>query len=86
MPIQSLKIDQSFVVGVPDDADSCAIVRAMLAVARHFRLKVIAEGVERADQIEYLRSIDCEFAQGYRYSRALAPDSVIDFLASAPRG
>jgi diguanylate cyclase (GGDEF)-like protein/PAS domain S-box-containing protein len=81
MPIQSLKIDQSFIVGVPEDADSCAIVLAMLAVARHFRLKVIAEGVERVDQVDYLRSIGCEFAQGYRFARALPPEAILDFIA-----
>jgi len=87
MPIQSLKIDQSFVVGVPDDADSCAIVQVILSMARHFRLKVIAEGVERADQVDYLRSIGCEFAQGYRFARALPADAVLDFVAAgAPRG
>ena len=84
MPIQSLKIDQSFIVGVPDDADSCAIVHAMLAVARHFRLKVIAEGVERLDQVEYLRSIGCEYAQGFRFARGLSPETILDFLARAP--
>ena len=84
MPIQALKIDQSFIVGVPDDADSCAIVHAMLAVARHFRLKVIAEGVERLDQVDYLRSIGCEFAQGFRFSRALAPETILEFLERAP--
>lgn len=88
MPIQSLKIDQSFIEGLPRDADSCAIVHAMLAVARHFRLKVIAEGVETAEQADYLRSIGCEFAQGYYYARALSAQKIIDFIQheAAQRG
>lgn len=80
MPIQALKVDQSFVVGVPEDADSRAIVRAMVAVASHFRLKVVAEGIETPEQVEYLRSIGCEFAQGYYYSRPLAPQTIVDYV------
>jgi diguanylate cyclase (GGDEF)-like protein/PAS domain S-box-containing protein len=82
MPIQSLKIDQSFVKGIPDDADSRAIVHAMLAVARHFRLKVVAEGIETAEQVEYLRALGCEYAQGYYFSRPLPASGVLDFLQS----
>jgi diguanylate cyclase (GGDEF)-like protein/PAS domain S-box-containing protein len=80
MPISTLKIDQSFVAGLPRDADSCAIVHAMLAVARHFRLKVVAEGIESAEQVEYLRSIGCDFAQGYFYSHPLAGDGIVDHI------
>ncbi|HWY72085.1 MAG TPA: EAL domain-containing protein [Burkholderiaceae bacterium] len=80
MPIQSIKIDQSFVEGIPDDADSRAIVHAMLAMARHFRLKVVAEGIETAEQAEYLRALGCECAQGYFYSRPLAPTTILEYL------
>jgi diguanylate cyclase (GGDEF)-like protein len=81
MPIHALKIDQSFVVGIPEDPDSRAIVHAMLAVARHFRLKVVAEGVESQEQVDYMREIGCEFAQGFFYSRALSADTILDYLA-----
>jgi diguanylate cyclase (GGDEF)-like protein/PAS domain S-box-containing protein len=81
MPIQALKIDQSFLQGIPADADSCAIVHAMLAVARHFKLKVIAEGVETLEQIQYMRSIGCEYAQGYFYSRALPAQTILEYVA-----
>jgi diguanylate cyclase (GGDEF)-like protein len=80
MPIQALKVDQSFVVGVPEDPDSRAIVRAMVAVASHFRLKVVAEGIETPEQVEYLRSIGCEYAQGYYYSRPLPPQTIVDYV------
>jgi diguanylate cyclase (GGDEF)-like protein/PAS domain S-box-containing protein len=80
MPIQALKIDQSFVEGIPADADSCAIVHAMLAVARHFKLKVIAEGVETLEQVQYMRSIGCEYAQGYFYSRALPAQTILEYV------
>ncbi|MDL1863301.1 EAL domain-containing protein [Betaproteobacteria bacterium PRO7] len=80
MPIQALKIDQSFVEGIPADADSCAIVHAMLAVARHFKLKVIAEGIETLEQVQYMRSIGCEYAQGYFYSRALPAQTILEYV------
>lgn len=78
MPIHALKIDQSFVKGVPADADSCAIVQAVIAIAQHFKLKVVAEGIERQEQVDYLRSVGCGYMQGYLYSKALAPDEVIE--------
>lgn len=86
MPIHALKIDQSFVVGIPEDPDSRAIVHAMLAVARHFRLKVVAEGVESQEQVDYMREIGCEFAQGFFYSRALSADIILDYLARPTSG
>ena len=86
MPIHALKIDQSFIEGIPADADSRAIVHAMLAVARHFRLKVVAEGVESQDQVDYMREIGCEFAQGFFYSRAISADTILDYLARETPG
>jgi EAL domain-containing protein (putative c-di-GMP-specific phosphodiesterase class I) len=83
MPFTALKIDQSFIEGIPGDADSRAIVHAMLAVARHFKLKVVAEGVESIEQVEYMRDIGCEFAQGFFYARALSSDTILDYLARA---
>jgi diguanylate cyclase (GGDEF)-like protein len=80
MPITALKIDQSFIEGVPGDADSCAIVHAMLAVAKHFKLKVVAEGIESLEQVQYMREIGCEFAQGFFYSRSLSGDTILDYL------
>jgi len=80
MPIQALKVDQSFIEGIPEDADSRAIVRAMIAVASHFRLKVVAEGIETTEQVDYLRSIGCEYAQGYYYSRPLPPKTIVEYV------
>jgi diguanylate cyclase (GGDEF)-like protein/PAS domain S-box-containing protein len=82
LPIHSVKVDKSFVEGIPDDADSRAIVHAMLAVARHFRLKVVAEGIETAEQAEYLRALGCEYAQGYFYWRPLAAATILECLAA----
>ncbi len=83
MPITALKIDQSFIEGIPADPDSRAIVHAMIAVAKHFKLKVVAEGIESLEQVQYMREIGCEFAQGFFYSRSLSADTILDYLARA---
>jgi predicted signal transduction protein with EAL and GGDEF domain len=83
MPIQALKIDQSFVEGLPQDADSCAIVGAMVAVASHFRLKVVAEGIETEAQANYLRSIGCRYGQGFHYARPLPAGAALEFMSAA---
>jgi diguanylate cyclase (GGDEF)-like protein len=82
MPIRAIKIDRSFIQGLPDDADSCALVSAMLGVAHHFRLSVVAEGVETAAQATYLRDIGCEFAQGHFYARALPSSKIVEHLSA----
>jgi EAL domain-containing protein (putative c-di-GMP-specific phosphodiesterase class I) len=80
MPINALKIDQSFIEGIPGDADSRAIVHAMVAVAKHFKLKIVAEGIESLEQVQYMREIGCDFAQGFFYSRSLTADSILEYL------
>jgi diguanylate cyclase (GGDEF)-like protein/PAS domain S-box-containing protein len=86
MPITALKIDQSFIEGIPTDADSRAIVHAMLAVAKHFKLKVVAEGIESLEQVQYMREIGCEFAQGFFYSRSLTADNILEYLERSGTG
>jgi diguanylate cyclase (GGDEF)-like protein len=80
MPITALKIDQSFIEGIPGDADSRAIVHAMIAVAKHFKLKVVAEGIESLEQVQYMRDIGCDFAQGFFYSRSLTAGNILEYL------
>jgi len=82
MPIRAIKIDRTFIEGIPQNPDNCAIVTAMLTVAHHFKLAVVAEGVENADQGEYLRSLGCEYAQGHHYSRALLPSTIEEQLTA----
>jgi EAL domain-containing protein (putative c-di-GMP-specific phosphodiesterase class I) len=68
-PIHYLKVDRSFVMGLPDDQDALAIVRAIVAMAKNLKLKVIAEGVETAVQRDILADLGCDEAQGYYFSR-----------------
>jgi diguanylate cyclase (GGDEF)-like protein/PAS domain S-box-containing protein len=70
-PIDSLKIDRSFVVDIPGDADNAAITQAIIAMAHNLKLRVIAEGVENAAQFEFLRDHGCDEMQGYYFSRPL---------------
>lgn len=83
MPIRAIKIDRSFVKNLPQDLDSRALVTAMLSLAQHFRLAVVAEGVETQAQARYLRQQGCSFAQGYLYSRPLLPERISEQLKTA---
>ncbi len=67
--LDTLKIDQSFVSDVIDDADNAAIITAIIAMARSLKLKIIAEGVETLEQLDFLRAHGCYEMQGYLFSR-----------------
>jgi EAL domain-containing protein (putative c-di-GMP-specific phosphodiesterase class I) len=70
-PIHKLKIDQSFIHDISIGSDDAAIVQAIIALAHGLRLRVVAEGVEREDQLEFLRGLDNDEYQGYLYSKPL---------------
>lgn len=67
-PIATLKIDRSFVIGIPDDADDCAIAGAIVSMSKQMKHNVIAEGVETASQLAFLKSLGCDEIQGYLFS------------------
>ena len=84
-PIDTLKIDRSFITGTPDDADDCAIAGAIAGMAKQLRLKVIAEGVENAAQLAFLKSLGCDEIQGYIFSRPLPADELMALINSGSR-
>lgn len=75
-PIDTLKIDRSFVVDLPHDQDSAAIVRAILALAHSLNLSVIAEGVETQDQLKFLSAAGCNYVQGYLIGKPAPADEI----------
>ena len=85
LPIKFLKIDQSFVRRLGADDDALAIVKTIIALAHQLGREVIAEGVETAEHLTMLRSLGCEYGQGYFLSKPLASEDVSSLLSSARR-
>ncbi len=80
LPLDNLKLDQSFVRGLPDDSDDLAICTAVIAMGRALGLKVIAEGVESTEQLAVLRALGCDVGQGYLFARPLPAPQFLDFV------
>jgi diguanylate cyclase (GGDEF)-like protein/PAS domain S-box-containing protein len=80
----TLKIDRSFVSDIPRDSEDLAITRAILSIARDLEMDTIAEGVETAEQLDYLRAGRCDLVQGYFISRPLPAAAFEDFLRREP--
>jgi diguanylate cyclase (GGDEF)-like protein/PAS domain S-box-containing protein len=76
MPVQTLKIDQGFVAGLPDDEDDIAIVRAIIALAQAMGMRVLAEGIEQAEQAHFLLNNQCELGQGYWFARPMPAEQI----------
>ena len=79
-PIDSLKIDQSFVRDIASNADDAAIAAAIISLAHILKLRVIAEGVETKEQYNHLLSQQCDEVQGYFFSRPVPPDAIEQML------
>ncbi|SDO14977.1 PAS domain S-box-containing protein/diguanylate cyclase (GGDEF) domain-containing protein [Janthinobacterium sp. OK676] len=81
MPLYELKIDKRFIDDTPHDARGTAIVQAILAMARHLGLRVVAEGVETQEQADFLIAHDCDGLQGYLYARPMPLPDFLTWLA-----
>jgi diguanylate cyclase (GGDEF)-like protein len=83
LPVDILKIDQSFIGGIGEDDGDCAIVAAIVSMARALALRVVAEGVEHEKQLTLLTKLGCDEYQGYIYSEPLPPDALLQRLLEA---
>jgi diguanylate cyclase (GGDEF)-like protein/PAS domain S-box-containing protein len=81
-PIDALKIDQSFVRQIVGGEDDAAIVTAVISMAKSLKLRVVAEGVETLQELEFLQAHQCEEAQGFFFSRPVAPQQFTTMLKS----
>ncbi len=80
LPIDKLKIDQSFIRDIPDDEEDVAITRAVIALAKSLKLEIIAEGVENKEQKDFIVENGCENIQGYFYSKPIPADEFKSIL------
>jgi EAL domain-containing protein (putative c-di-GMP-specific phosphodiesterase class I) len=85
LPIDQLKIDRSFIDGLGVDDEAWAIVAAVTGLARALRLTTVAEGVETAEQVDALRGLDCDLAQGYFFTTPQRPANISRLLESGLR-
>jgi diguanylate cyclase (GGDEF)-like protein/PAS domain S-box-containing protein len=85
LPVSTLKIDCSFVERISDPNGTYTIVQAIIALAHNLGMKVVGEGVERADQLECLRTLGCDFVQGLLFAPALRAAGIPKYLSSTAR-
>jgi diguanylate cyclase (GGDEF)-like protein len=84
IPIETLKIDRSFIDGVSTDASDLRVVEAVIGLAHALGLRTLAEGVQTDDQLRVLRELGCDFAQGYLLGRPAPSETLATVIADAP--
>ena len=82
--VDTLKIDRSFVRDLVTDMSDLAIVSAIIAMARHLHIEVVAEGIEGWPQLEKLRALGCSYAQGFLFARPATPEDCVRYLSGEP--
>jgi len=77
LPIDMIKIDRSFITNISNNSNDLAIVKTIMTMASNLNIKVIAEGVETAEQLSVLKQLGCEFYQGYYYSKPISKEEFV---------
>lgn len=84
-PFNMLKIDRTFILGVPENPEDAELTRAIVAMAQALGMSVLAEGVERVEQLRFLQELGCDLVQGYLFSQAVDGEGLADLLACGGR-
>ena len=79
-PVDTLKVDRSFIRNIPQDAEDKAITEAIIAMGKTLSLTVVAEGVETEEQMNFLKEHSCDEMQGFYFSKPVAPEQFADLL------
>lgn len=79
-PVDVIKIDRSFVRGLPDDKDDASLVWAIVAMAKSLGLTLVAEGVEGSEQVNFLNQADCDFLQGFHFAKPMPADEFVRWM------
>jgi EAL domain-containing protein (putative c-di-GMP-specific phosphodiesterase class I) len=79
-PIDTLKVDRSFIRNIPKDAEDMAITEAIIAMGKTLSVTVVAEGVETEEQMNFLKEHSCDEMQGFYFSKPIAPEQFADLL------
>jgi EAL domain-containing protein (putative c-di-GMP-specific phosphodiesterase class I) len=81
LPVTYLKIDRSFVGRMTESPENLEIVHTIIKLAKNLRMQVVAEGIESTEQLTQLSDLDCEYGQGYLFSKPLTADAAKQFIA-----
>ena len=82
LPVSKLKIDKSFMDGIPNDADDVTISRSIISLAHNLGMTLVAEGVETEAQLDFLNQNNCEIYQGWLFSKAVRAEEITEILAA----
>lgn len=80
LPVSKIKIDRSFVDGLPSDESDCCIANSIIGMAKGLDLAIVAEGAENKEQADWLTQNECHYIQGYYFAKPMALDELLDFL------
>jgi len=84
-PVNTIKIDKSFISRINIDKENLEIVKTIIALAKNLNMEVIAEGIENKEQLGILRNLDCNYGQGYFFSKPLISDIIEELMLSDPK-